>query len=1036
MLKQFSNPGCEYRGAPFWAWNGKLEPEELRRQVRVMKEMGLGGFFMHSRVGLDTVYLSDEWFECIKACIDEAEKLDMKAWLYDEDRWPSGAAGGIVTKNHAYRAKKLILEELPSTADFKWGKATLAVFAGKIKDSNASDLRRLSRTDLKIGKDETLLHFYVQINGDSSWYNNQAYLDLLDKRAVKEFIRVTHERYRKEVGEQFGKRVPGIFTDEPNHNSVGQNISSTNTAYPWSRDLRNIFLKRYGYDLLERLPEIFFQVDGKPISQAKFHYHDCVTSMFVDAFIKQIGDWCDKNNIEHTGHLLLEDSLSSQTSVVGSCMRSYEYMQAPGMDLLTEHSDIYDTAKQVSSAARQFDRKWRLTETYGCTGWDFPFLGHKALGDWQAALGINLRCQHLSWYTMLGEAKRDYPAGIFYQSPWWQQYSKVEDYFGRINVVMTQGKEVRDLLVIHPVESMWPLAIKQWRQMPETRKLDKMFVDVRNSLLQANIDFDYGDEDILSRHTSIIEGKEPKFKVAKASYKAIIVPELITMRSSTLKLLKDFHQAGGKVIFAGKPAEYVDALPSEEVANFAKACVKVPSKGPKLAEAAECCRRISIQDKTGKEIDNTLYLLREDRDNFYLFFCNTGYSPAQKKKIAKGGNSPRVVKRTRSYEKVTVKGFAGCAGEPMELNPDTGEIYKIAAKTKKGMLNIQTSLPALSSKLYVIPKKKSKVKYPLLPQIKNVRKQTLGNKIWKVLYSEDNVLVLDYPHFRINGGKWQQDEVLQVDYKVRDSLGIQRRGGRMVQPWAREKKQNLKSLDLDLKYVFSISEIPQSTVYLAIEKIETFSIAINGNRLDSDNECGWWVDHSLRKIAIDPSILKKGENVITMQCAYNENHPGLEIVYLLGAFGVKMRKKNVNEMTALPAKLKIGDWTKQGLPFYSGAVSYCRNTKVDFSKKEKVSVAIPEYNGAAVRVTIDGTEAGMIAWEPNELDITDLITSKQTFELKIEVISHRRNSHGPLHNPETWPRWTGPGQFNDPAAPYNLVSCGLKAAPSLLVTKY
>ena len=91
-------------------------------------------------------------------------------------------------------------------------------------------------------------------------------------------------------------------------------------------------------------------------------------------------------------------------------MRFYEHMQAPGMDLLTERWRIYDTAKQVSSVARQFGRKWRLTETYGCTGWDFPFAGHKALGDWQTALGINLRCQHLYWYTMKGEAKRDYPA--------------------------------------------------------------------------------------------------------------------------------------------------------------------------------------------------------------------------------------------------------------------------------------------------------------------------------------------------------------------------------------------------------------------------------------------------------------------------------------------------------------------------------------------------------------------------------------------------------------------------------------------------
>jgi len=73
-----------------------------------MKEAGLGGFFMHSRYGLKTPYLSEEWFTCIRACIEKARALDMKAYLYDEDRWPSGFAGGVVTRdNPEYRAKRL-----------------------------------------------------------------------------------------------------------------------------------------------------------------------------------------------------------------------------------------------------------------------------------------------------------------------------------------------------------------------------------------------------------------------------------------------------------------------------------------------------------------------------------------------------------------------------------------------------------------------------------------------------------------------------------------------------------------------------------------------------------------------------------------------------------------------------------------------------------------------------------------------------------------------------------------------------------------
>ena len=163
-----------------------------------------------------------------------------------------------------------------------------------------------------------------------------------------------------------------------------------------------IFKKRYGYDLLPRLVEIFFDMDGQEVSRARYHYMECITFLFTDAFMRQCGEWCGKHGLAFTGHVLMEETLSSQTAVVGSALRCYENMQAPGMDILTEHSKEYETAKGVSSVARQFGRKWRLTETYGCTGWDFPFLGHKAVGDWQAALGINLRCQHLAWYTMRG----------------------------------------------------------------------------------------------------------------------------------------------------------------------------------------------------------------------------------------------------------------------------------------------------------------------------------------------------------------------------------------------------------------------------------------------------------------------------------------------------------------------------------------------------------------------------------------------------------------------------------------------------------
>ena len=90
----FKNPTAEYRGTPFWAWNCDLEEKELLRQIDIFKEMGLGGFHMHCRDGMSTEYLSENFMKLIKSCTDHAKKNNMLAWLYDEYRWPSGAAGG------------------------------------------------------------------------------------------------------------------------------------------------------------------------------------------------------------------------------------------------------------------------------------------------------------------------------------------------------------------------------------------------------------------------------------------------------------------------------------------------------------------------------------------------------------------------------------------------------------------------------------------------------------------------------------------------------------------------------------------------------------------------------------------------------------------------------------------------------------------------------------------------------------------------------------------------------------------------------
>jgi len=269
QIETFKNPGSDCRGAPFWAWNGKLDPEELRRQIRIMHRMGLGGFFMHSRVGLDTAYLSKEWFACVNACVDEAKKLKMNAWLYDEDRWPSGAAGGLVTKNPKYRIRTLVGKVLETSAEFRWTPATQGAFVARLDGAVARAVRPVPRGQRPppLAEGEKLVVFAVDQWGCSDGFNGYTYLDTLNPAAVRAFIRVTHEAYRKHCGKEFGGTIPGIFTDEPNHGYVlGHDIHGPNLGgLPWTDRLPAVFKKRYGYELLPHLMQLAFDVDAVPV---------------------------------------------------------------------------------------------------------------------------------------------------------------------------------------------------------------------------------------------------------------------------------------------------------------------------------------------------------------------------------------------------------------------------------------------------------------------------------------------------------------------------------------------------------------------------------------------------------------------------------------------------------------------------------------------------------------------------------------------------------------------------------------------------
>ncbi len=1029
-VDSFRSPGVDFRGAPFWSWNAKLEPDELRRQIRLMKEMGLGGFFMHARVGLDTDYLGKDWFDCVKACIDEAKKEGMNAWLYDEDRWPSGAAGGKVTKDEKYRMRYL---ELELTTDVAVKDSYLAVYLLKFDNDELIHYYRLDHLPQSITPHEKLAVMRVKLMETSPWFNNYAYLDTMNGEAVKAFIDVTYESYRREVGNEFGKTVPGIFTDEPSY----QMMNWPKERCLWTDALPEHFKHLHNYDLLDLLPLLYFESKHYDFMSVRYDFVKTATDLFVNAFARQIGNWCEKNHLQFTGHMLYEDHLQAQTKFIGSAMRSYEFMQAPGMDILTENCYIFDVCKQLSSVARQFGRKWRLTETYGCTGWDFPLLGHKALGDWQAALGVNLRCQHLAWYSMEGQAKRDYPASIFYQSPWYKDYKYVEDYFARLGAVLTSGQEVRDIAVIHPVESMWCLFEPGEMDTPKVEKYNCEIIFLRNHLLTGKLDFDYADEDILGRYGKILDDEDDsqtKLQINLAHYRTVVIPSLITIRGNTLKLLADFHKSGGRVIAVGDaPARRdgrLSTIPSEVYANFEWA-----ADPAELVKLLKNDARVQVWDANGQTIAPVLCNLTQNDESQFLFCCNLSDDLAMDASYAQKDvqHTPNfTIERTRAFDTATVRLKSARPGKIYELDLATGKIYKVPFRKTSGCYEWETNFAALGSRLFiledsVIPEAEARI------ALRPVEQYKLDTDYGCEL-DEDNVVVLDEARYRIGGGKFSKMLFVdRIDDLVREHLKEPPRGGSMVQPYLRPKDQQFPCCPLELELDFAIEVMPGDDLFFALERPEYYrQITVNGHTLDLKPE-GYWVDLSLQKLRVKREWLQNGNNIITLFCDYTAAMTGLESMFLLGKFGVRC-EGNHSVLTALPRTLKVGDWGNQGLPNYSGNVTYIFPVSLLPAAGQSVKLKINDWRGAAVKVQVNDAPAQLLAWAPFEAELADRLTGRDT--VKITVLGHRKNSHGPFRLKNMRPEWTGPEQFKMlEVETRQLTVCGLLEQPEVIISE-
>lgn len=1012
----FMNPPAKYRAKPFWSWNGKLNKDIMREQINKFSEMGYGGFHIHARVGLADTYMGKHFLECVDFCNKYAKKKYMETWLYDEDKWPSGFGGGYVTKKEENRNKCLLLSKnryldgsyiknrkQPSRLSENGTTKLLAAYHVKLDENGF--LQEYSCVNVDSPKANWFA--YRILTEELPWFNESAYADLLNSQATYSLISETHEKYKQLVGEEFGKSIPAIFTDEPQHSMVHtlrESLANEEPVIPYTESMDMDFAEVYGYSLLEHLPEIFWN-DSRLVSKVRWQFHDWLTERFANSYFGVLQNWCQKNNLMLTGHVMRESTLSTQTEFVGETMRLYPKFDLPGLDILADRYE-YSTAKQVQSVSHQFGKPGVICELYGVTNWDFDFKGHKRQADWLMALGTNVRVPHLAWMYMGGESKRDYPAALDGHSPWYYRYSVVEDYLARVSVALTRGQAKVRVAVIHPIESYWSVYGPDDQTGNIRNKLETEFKQLIEWILFGQIDFDFMAESLLLEQT--IDYNAGELKVGQMKYEAVVVPPLVTIRRNTLKILNQFAKQGGKVIWMGEYPEYVDAEETDSL-EFFNCGINIGFDQRALLKELEPMRDVKIVQPNGATIDHLIYQLREDKEEGWLF-------------VAAGRKADNSHMKTFFREDNGIPHIKiGVRGRYSAENCDAmkGKIKGIPTTIEKDWTWISVPFYEHDSVLlHLMPESDSKIPSKNLDE--QERLEYLPSLVSYHIH-EDNVLLLDMPEYRLDGGMWRKrEEILRLDNFIRQEVGFPKRRDAFPQPWLSGNDNPTDHL-VELRYIIE-SKIDIESVDLAYES--DAEIFWNGKQI-KDQKDRFYLDRAIHRVTLD--AIRSGKNELLLKIPFGPK-TNLEACYLLGMFGVEV-KGDYTILSELPEKIGFGDIAMQGFPFYGGNISY----HLEFECQEEgiFSVCIPRFQAPLVDVVIDNGEKHPIFIKPYQTEFERFTKGKHA----LEVISYgnRVNQFGQVHNCSDGEIYYGPNSWRTEAEEwsyaYQLRPMGIVSTP-------
>lgn len=1056
LENEFINPSAVYRAAPFWIWNDEITDELIVKQLMELKSHGFGGAFVHPRQGMITEYKSDEWFRLVDVALKTAKELGMKLYLYDENTYPSGFAGGHVSAQlpdclaNSARYQIIDINE-PDARKHISGMSLIKAFSCAVHEGVVTILEDVTICPQESWPDIGRYFFIVELEKAETmaWMGGFAYVDLLRPEVTEKFLESTYEAYAGRFGQDFGEAIPAIFTDEPAIATRRINDIASVHSLPFSYWFCYEFEKMNGYSLLDHLPAIFINVDCAsfeyPAEKIRYDYYKTAQILWTQNSISMIGTWCERHGIAFTGHYKEHQWPHPVFSCLSPSVQSnYEFHQWPGIDMLQTNilrnraaDPLIIVIKEIQSVANQFRKERTICELYGAGGWDSTFEDYKRIADWIMVNGVSFICQHLTFYSISGSRKRDHPQSFDWREPWWDYYPQMNDYLGRACLMLSSGIMQQRILLLNPSTTGYLVPREEARgNLNKSVDLDdKMNPDMREfmSLLQfltdRQWDYDLGDEFIMQRH-ALIKGN--RISIVAQSYDAVIISgDMKNMLTSTMKLLKDFASCGGRIICAGKPGPYVDGLRyTAAYEELYKKSFTTSSHEEVHALLKELLGELICSNVEWPTGVSCMRRVLDDGRRIYFFVNHSGN--AFESMISLDGRSAE------------------------EWNLFTGQKNKVAYERQGNMLTIPLKLEHNQSLLLVIndamdAKREEEIKSLTDVPARQVDEFTVRDiKIVKALTNvpmkfksikcdTPNILTIDYCDLNFGNRTYLDIHTLraaEVLYKARGYNG---------NPWDGAVQFKKRTMDRNCfgngsgfkaDYHFAVDDnFMPSYLQVVVEREELCRLLINDHPVDWLKD-QYFLDHNNGVADISPYV-KPGKNKLTVLVDPFDARYELEAVYIRGDFSVEV--KNKKWILTAQKQLGLGSWKEQGYPFYSDAVRYTYEAVIE-QLPEVAILSLSDCTSTCITVSVNGRDAELIGVDgPNRLDIAHkLHTGKNVIVFR--VCGSLKNLLGPHHSSQkprgnAWPPlWKEAPVYNQPCPEkYDLIDYGLFTHPELRI---